>query len=77
MLGGFLGPIGFPELVLILIVVLIVFGAGRLPEIGEGLGKGIRSFKRAMGDEEHKSISQAASAEEKKDVTPATENKDK
>ena len=75
MLGGFLGPIGFPELVLILLVVLIVFGAGRLPEIGEGLGKGIRSFKRALSDEEHKPISPATQAEEKKDVPPG-ENKD-
>jgi TatA/E family protein of Tat protein translocase len=38
---------GFAELVLILIVVLLFFGAGRLPAIGEGLGKAIRGFKDA------------------------------
>ena len=47
----FLGPLGPTELILILVVVLIIFGAGRLPEIGEGLGKGIKSFKKAIKDE--------------------------
>lgn len=49
----FLGPVGPMELLLILLVVLIIFGAGRLPEIGEGLGKGIKSFKKAIKDEPH------------------------
>jgi sec-independent protein translocase protein TatA len=39
--------IGFPELILILLIVLIVFGAGKLPQIGEALGKSIKNFKRA------------------------------
>jgi sec-independent protein translocase protein TatA len=38
------------ELVLILLIVLVVFGAGRLPELGRGLGEGIRNFKRGMRD---------------------------
>lgn len=38
---------GMPELIVILIIVLVVFGAGRLPEIGAALGKGIRNFKRS------------------------------
>ena len=38
---------GMPELVIILVIVLVVFGAGRLPEIGGALGKSIRNFKRA------------------------------
>lgn len=42
-----LGSIGVPEILLILLVVLILFGARRLPEIGKGLGKGIREFKKA------------------------------
>ena len=49
-----MGPIGPMELLLILLVILILFGAGRLPEIGEGLGKGIRSFKKALQDEQPK-----------------------
>jgi len=39
--------LGVPELLIILVIVLIMFGAGKLPEIGEGLGKGIRNFRRA------------------------------
>jgi TatA/E family protein of Tat protein translocase len=40
--------IGFPELLIILVVCLVVFGPGKLPEIGEALGKGIRDFQRAL-----------------------------
>jgi sec-independent protein translocase protein TatA len=40
------------HLLLILLIVLIIFGAGRLPEIGEGLGKSIRSFKKAISGED-------------------------
>jgi sec-independent protein translocase protein TatA len=38
---------GMPELIIILVIVLVVFGAGRLPEIGGAFGKSIRNFKRA------------------------------
>ena len=40
--------LGIGELLVILVIVLIIFGAGKLPEIGQGLGKGIRSFKREV-----------------------------
>jgi sec-independent protein translocase protein TatA len=46
--------IGFWELILILLIVLLVFGAAKLPEIGRALGKGIREFKKATLDEGHK-----------------------
>lgn len=39
--------IGMPELIIILIIILIIFGAGKLPEIGSGIGKGIRNFKKS------------------------------
>jgi sec-independent protein translocase protein TatA len=39
--------IGMPELLVILVIVLIVFGAGKLPEIGGAIGKGIKNFKKA------------------------------
>jgi sec-independent protein translocase protein TatA len=42
-----IGGIGMPELIIILVIILIIFGAGKLPEIGAGLGKGIRNFKKA------------------------------
>ena len=39
--------IGMPEIIIILINILIIFGAGKLPEIGSGIGKGIKNFKKA------------------------------
>ena len=39
--------IGMPELIIVLVIVLIVFGAGRLPEIGAGIGNAIKNFKKA------------------------------
>jgi len=44
--------IGMPELVIILVIILIIFGAGKLPEIGEGLGRGIKSFKKATSGDD-------------------------
>ncbi|OIP50535.1 MAG: twin-arginine translocase TatA/TatE family subunit [Deltaproteobacteria bacterium CG_4_10_14_3_um_filter_60_8] len=43
--------LGMPELIVILVIVVLVFGAGRIPEIGAGLGKGIRNFKKATREE--------------------------
>jgi len=47
-----LGGIGMPELLVILVIILIIFGANKLPQIGEGLGKGIRNFKKGIKDKE-------------------------
>lgn len=46
--GDTMFGLGVGELAIILVIVLIIFGAGKLPEIGEGLGKGIRSFRKAV-----------------------------
>jgi sec-independent protein translocase protein TatA len=46
MLGG-LGP---TELIIVLVIILVVFGAGKLPDIASGLGKGIRDFKKGVQD---------------------------
>jgi sec-independent protein translocase protein TatA len=46
--------IGMPELIIILVIILIIFGAGKLPEIGAGMGKAIRSFKQATSDDDAK-----------------------
>jgi sec-independent protein translocase protein TatA len=43
-----LSNIGWPELIIVLVIVMVVFGAGRLPQIGEGLGKAIRNLKRGL-----------------------------
>ena len=44
--------IGMPELIIILVIILIIFGAGKLPEIGAGMGKAIKNFKGATSDTE-------------------------
>ncbi|MBT3366277.1 MAG: twin-arginine translocase TatA/TatE family subunit [Nitrospina sp.] len=53
--------IGFPELMVILIIIMIIFGAGKLPEIGSAFGRSIKNFKSSMkeaqeGDEEVASV---------------------
>ena len=48
--------LGMPELIIILVIIVIIFGAGKLPEIGSGLGKGIKNFKKATKDEEKEKI---------------------
>jgi len=63
-----MGPIGFPELILILLVLLLVFGASRLPEIGKGLGQALNNFKSSMkegSNEKDKSLGSSADEKEK------------
>ena len=49
-----LGPLGIWEILAILVVILLIFGARRLPEIGSSMGKGIRTFKSALMGEDDK-----------------------
>jgi len=58
--------IGMTELVIILVIILIIFGAGKLPEIGSGLGKAIRNFKGATSGELEEKIQNKT--EEKKKI---------
>ena len=46
------GSLGLPELLVILLIVLIVFGASKLPQLGKGLGQGLRNFKDSVKGEE-------------------------
>ena len=62
--------IGMPELIVILVIIMIIFGAGKLPEIGGGLGKAIRNFKTSMSDPEKKDDKMIA---EKKEADKASE----
>ena len=55
--------LGLPELLIILVIVVLLFGAGRLPQIGSGIGEGIRNFKMAMKEKNEV------------DVTPAKDDK--
>jgi sec-independent protein translocase protein TatA len=57
---------GMPELIIILVIVLVVFGAGRLPEIGGALGKSIRNFKKASEGKDEIEIKPGKDNEEKK-----------
>ena len=56
--------LGVPELVLILIIGLVIFGPGKLPDVGKALGKSIREFKSASKDDETKTIDVAAKKSE-------------
>jgi sec-independent protein translocase protein TatA len=46
------GSLGFGEIALILLIVVVLFGANRVSDLGRGLGEGIRNFKKAMKDDE-------------------------
>jgi len=46
--------LGFPELILIFVIVIVIFGTSRIPELGKGLGEGIRNFKKAIKDDDGK-----------------------
>ncbi len=61
------GPLGIPELAIIVVVILLIFGARRLPEIGASMGKGIRTFKTALMGEEEKEESEKRTAASGKD----------
>jgi sec-independent protein translocase protein TatA len=50
-----MGRIGIPELLIILAIIILIFGVNRLPEIGRGIGKGIRNFKDATKEGPEKS----------------------
>lgn len=57
--------LGMPELLVILVIVVVLFGASKLPQIGAGLGKGIRNFKDATKESDKKD-----ELEDKKDSGP-------
>ena len=60
-----MGPLGFPELIIIFAVALIIFGPRKLPELGRSLGKGLSEFKRASNDLQ-RTLDEEVRAEERK-----------
>jgi sec-independent protein translocase protein TatA len=58
--------IGMPELLVLLVIVLIIFGAGKLPEIGTGLGKAIRGFKKGLSEPDEIDVTPKEAHGEKK-----------
>ncbi len=68
--------IGMPELIIILVIILIIFGAGKLPEIGGGMGKAISSFKRGVRDEDKNKSEPEKIAETETDDTEGDKTPD-
>ncbi len=58
--------IGMPELIIILVIIFIIFGAGKLPEIGKGLGKGIKNFKNSLSGKDDPDDTSARNEDENK-----------
>lgn len=67
---------GFSELIVILIIILIIFGAGKLPQIGDALGKGIKNFRRSASGKDEIDITPESSSKVDK-IPPQAEEKDK
>jgi sec-independent protein translocase protein TatA len=63
----FIGNLGAPELIIILVIALLVLGPGKLPEVGSALGKGIREFRKAATD-----VKEAANIDVAPQAGPAT-----
>ena len=59
--------LGTQELVIILIVVLVIFGGSRLPELGKGIGQAIRNFKKATSEPDEINVTPKKTVEEKKE----------
>jgi len=57
---------GWPEIVIILVIILIVFGVGKLPQVGGAIGKGLRAFKRGQSGEEEEEEKKPVAASAKK-----------
>ena len=67
------GGIGMPELLVVMVIVLIIFGAGKLPEIGKGLGKGIRNFRKATSGLDEIDVTHKKNEKELRDKGKKTE----
>lgn len=67
-----IGGIGIPELLIVLVIVLVIFGANKLPEIGSGMGRAIKNFKKATTEPEEIDVTPE---EKKKKDSEAKEEK--
>jgi sec-independent protein translocase protein TatA len=68
--------LGWQELAIILVIVIVIFGAGKLPEIGSGLGKGIRGFKEESGIGDDKKADTAIDEGTSQTASTITHNRD-
>lgn len=58
--------LGLPELLVVLVIVVLLFGAGKLPQIGSGIGEGIRNFRKSMKDKNEVDVTPTKSDDQKK-----------
>ncbi|WP_447600995.1 twin-arginine translocase TatA/TatE family subunit [Nitrospira sp. Nam80] len=65
------GSFGWMELLLILIIVLIIFGAGKIPQLGEGLGKAIKGFKKSVNEADAIDVTASTSEPQQPAAPPA------
>jgi sec-independent protein translocase protein TatA len=65
--------LGFPELMLILIIVVVVFGATKLPQLGDGLGRAIKNFKRAVNTQNEIDVSPGAKQTKNAEIDEGSE----
>ena len=69
------GPIGMPELIIILVIALIIFGPRKLPELGKSLGRSLNEFKKASTDLQN-TLEQEIKLEEQKEQAAKTRQRD-
>ena len=60
-----LGDIGFPELLVIFIIVLVLFGPGKLPDVGKAIGEALRGFKKALKEPDNTNTERSNNKDEK------------
>jgi len=58
--------LGLPELLIIMVIIFVIFGAGKLPQVGEALGKGLNKFRGAMEEKPEKKDAETTADESKK-----------
>lgn len=63
-----LGGIGLQEIIIILLIVSLLFGAKKIPELAKGIGQALKEFRRAMKEEEQKNKTEEENKEESKEV---------
>lgn len=68
-MGGF----GWPEILIIMVIVVLIFGVGKVADVGPALGKAIRGFKDAVGDEDQEAAEKTEAGEEEEAPAEETE----
>lgn len=70
---GFIPNIGLPELAIIFLIILLIFGPGKLPEVGRFIGKGVRNFKKSVEEKDEPQESKVKSEESYENETTVEE----